>query len=40
MVWDEADVKVTVAVPVAQLAEVEAFVHDPVTIHASDPKAT
>jgi len=32
-------VKVTVAVPADQLEEVELFVHDPLTVHVSDPKA-
>lgn len=32
------EVKVTVAVPMDQLADVELLVQDPLTVHASDPK--
>ena len=34
-----ADVNVTVPVPASQEAEVDALVHVPLTVHASDPKA-
>lgn len=34
----EDEVKVTVAVPMDQLADVELLVQDPLTVHVSDPK--
>lgn len=38
IVCDTGAVNVTVAVPADQLAEVEAFVHEPATIQDSEPK--
>jgi hypothetical protein len=39
IVWADDDVKVTVAVPIDQLADVEPFVHEPLTVQDSEPNA-
>lgn len=39
IVWANDDVKVTVAVPIDQLADVELFVHEPLTVQDSEPNA-
>ena len=39
IVWADDAVKVTVAVPIDQLADVELLVQDPLTVHDSEPNA-
>jgi len=38
IVWGDDELKVTVAVPTDQLADVELFAHEPVTVQDSEPK--
>src|SRR5207237_10820937 len=38
IVWRDDELKVTVAVPTDQLADVELFAHEPVTVQDSEPK--